>query len=73
MINRQLELGLGSVRAGTVAARSRRARAAWWFGQMREVVNRAFDWQPVPEPRAEQIWLEGPASDSLSSKTPLAA
>ena len=73
MNNRQLELGLGSVRAGTAAARNRRARASWWFGQMREVVNRAFDWQPAPEPRAEQIWLDRAQDGPLSPKAPLAA
>jgi hypothetical protein len=60
MINGQLELSLGTMRGTTsAAARGRRVRAQWWFDQMREVVNRAFDWQPAPEPRAEQIWLEG--------------
>ena len=73
MINRQLELGLGSVRAGKVITHNRRARATWWFGQMREVVNRAFDWQPAPEPRAEQIWLEHAPAGPLSSKAPLVA
>ena len=73
MINRQLELGLGSERAGKVLHRNRRARAAWWFEQMREVVNRAFDWQPAPEPRAEQIWLDRAAAGPLSSKAPLVA
>ena len=60
-INGQLELGLGTMRATTSAAVAphRRVRAQWWFDRMRDVVNRAFDWQPAPAPRAEQIWLEG--------------
>ena len=73
MINRQMELGLGSVRANTSAHRNRRARAAWWFGQMRDVVNRALDWQPTPEPPPEQIWLDRAPRSPLSSKAPLAA
>ncbi len=36
-------------------ARSR--RAAWWFEQMRRVVDAAFDWQAAPPPRPEQIPL----------------
>ena len=35
------------------------ARAAWWFAQMREVVERAMDWNAGGEPRPEQIWIPG--------------
>jgi hypothetical protein len=31
----------------------------WWFHQMRQIVDRAFDWQPAPPPRPEQTWLSG--------------
>ena len=59
MTNEQLELGLG--RAKLPAASSKRqgrmTRAAWWFGQMRQIVDRAIDWQPAPEARPEQEWL----------------
>ena len=33
------------------------SRAAWGFEQMRQIVGRAMDWQPAPEPRPEQEWL----------------
>jgi hypothetical protein len=34
------------------------ARAAWWFAQMRRLVNSAIDWEAAPEPRPAQSWLE---------------
>jgi hypothetical protein len=61
MTNEQMELGLGG--AKLVVQSSRREgkiqRAAWWFAQMRQIVDRAMDWQPAGEPRPEQIWLPG--------------
>jgi hypothetical protein len=61
--NEQLELGFnpdiqrrganGTQREGRVA------RAAWWFAQMREVVERAMDWSAAGKPRPEQIWIPG--------------
>ncbi len=27
----------------------------WWFQRMRQIVDRALDWQPAPQPPAEQI------------------
>jgi hypothetical protein len=56
----QLELGLqGARRVIRVARRENRmARAAWWFGKMREVVNGAVDW-PLNQPPPEQILLPG--------------
>ena len=62
MMSRQLELEIGQVRATPPASarQRRRTRAHWWFEQMRQVVDRAFDWQPAPEPRARQIWLKDP-------------
>jgi hypothetical protein len=59
----QLELGFNpDIRCrGTNGAgrEGRIARAAWWFAQMREVVERAMDWSAVGEPRPEQIWIPG--------------
>lgn len=57
----QLELGLHSARRVTRIARreNRMARAAWWFGKMREVVNGAVDWSSLNQPRPEQILLPG--------------
>ena len=54
----QMELGFGSFACQTPAARRRRLnRANWWFQRMRQLVDRACDWQPAPEPRPEQIWF----------------
>ncbi len=57
----QLELGLNGVRRTTRIARreNRMARAAWWFGKMREVVNGAMDWSAAGQPRPEQTLLPG--------------
>jgi hypothetical protein len=61
MNNEQLELGINgrqSLSNGLVS-RSRRARADWWFAQMRNIVSRAMDWETAGEPRPEQIWIPG--------------
>jgi len=62
MTDTQLELSLGSARVAQ-ARRSNRQPSTlasrWWFQRMRQIVDRAFDWQPAPEPRPEQIWLPG--------------
>ena len=60
MTNEQLELSLAANRSTQIPPRreSRQSRAAWWFDQMRRVVNNAMDWDTVPEPRPEQSWLE---------------
>jgi hypothetical protein len=57
----QLELGLhGARRVNRIGRRENRmARAAWWFGKMREVVNGAVDWHSLNQPRPEQILLPG--------------
>src|SRR5687767_2236975 len=34
-----------------------RSRAAWWFGQMRKVVNAAVEWNPAPTARPEQTYI----------------
>jgi hypothetical protein len=60
MINQhQMELELaGDHRCPRVVRREQRLnRANWWFGQMRQIVDRAFDWEPAPRFRAEQILL----------------
>ena len=60
MINTQLELGFVSAGQPFVMTRRQRrqSRANWWFERMRQVVDRAFDWQPRPPAPPEQIWLE---------------
>ena len=57
----QLELGLpGGPRVTRTARRENRmARAAWWFGKMREVVNGAMDWPAESQARPEQTLLPG--------------
>jgi len=58
MNNEQLELGInGNKLTRCPAARSRRARADWWFTQMRNIVSRAMDWETASPPRPEQIWI----------------
>ena len=59
----QLELGINPDlrHRGANAARQegRIARAGWWFTQMRDIVERAMDWEAAGEPRPEQIWIPG--------------
>ena len=59
--DQQLELGFsGGKPARRIARRENRmARAAWWFGKMREVVNGAMEWPPSGQPRPEQTFLPG--------------
>jgi hypothetical protein len=59
MTNQQMELGFGNVRVCRSLNRPhrRQTRAQWWFDRMREAVDKAFDWQPAPQPRPEQIWF----------------
>lgn len=59
MHTEQLELGFNESQRPAPASRreSRIARAAWWFAQMRQIVDRAMDWQPAPPGRPEQTWL----------------
>jgi hypothetical protein len=55
----QMELGFETAnRCPRVAQRDRRQnRAHWWFGQMRQVVDRAFEWEPASRLKPEQILL----------------
>jgi hypothetical protein len=58
----QLELSLGKQRIQPSLRVNHRRSAfssRWWFERMRQVVDRAFDWQPAPPPRPEQIWFRG--------------
>ena len=57
MTDAQLELGFGHLRNQSVHDGSRRSASntrRWWFERMREIVDRARDWQPAPPPRPEQ-------------------
>jgi hypothetical protein len=54
----QLELGLNKNRVAVKNTPKRRiSTAAWWFNQMRLVVDAAFDWSNTPPARPEQTWL----------------
>ncbi|HZV36268.1 MAG TPA: hypothetical protein VFB72_16950 [Verrucomicrobiae bacterium] len=55
----QLELELaGANRCPRVMQREQRMnRANWWFNQMRRLVDQAFEWEPAPRFRPEQILL----------------
>ena len=62
MNNAQLELTLerqplAPLRSNRAGRASRASR--WWFARMREVVDRALDWEPAPPARPEQIWFAG--------------
>ena len=59
--NEQLELGFhgAEIRPATPPREGRIARANWWFGQMRDIVERAMDWSAEAKPRPEQIWIPG--------------
>jgi len=61
MIDGQLELSFGNGRGGLrlSARQRRRSRAHWWFERMRQLVDRALYWEPLPPPRPEQIWFPG--------------
>ena len=62
MNDTQLELSLGSVRLAQSPSALRPSStftARWWFERMHQIVDRAFDWQPAPSPRPEQIWFRG--------------
>jgi len=59
--NEQLELGFSGIkpRLNGIRREERIARAGWWFTQMREIVERAMDWQIAGQPPPEQIWIPG--------------
>ena len=61
MINEQLELGFGPRQPRVPAGRRERriTRAQWWFAHMRQIVDRAFDWESAREARPEQVWFPG--------------
>ena len=59
MHDAQMEMSFGST-GRLVSRRQRRlARGQWWFQRMRQIVDRAIEWQPAAAPRPEQIWFAG--------------
>jgi hypothetical protein len=59
MNQKQMELELaGANRCPRTVQRERRLnRANWWFSQMRQVVDRALDWEPAPRFQSQQVLL----------------
>jgi hypothetical protein len=58
MNNEQMELGFtGKTNVNLNKRQQRLQRASWWFGRMRDVVDRAIDWNPSLPGRPEQIYL----------------
>jgi hypothetical protein len=58
MNNAQLELSFGLAGTRHVPRPNRQPSPrdpGWWFQRMRQIVDRALDWQPVPPPPPEQI------------------
>jgi len=61
-LNSQMELELASARSGKSNRNARKRKpsgANWWFTQMRQAVNHAFDWSSAPVARPVQTYLEG--------------
>jgi len=60
--NEQLELTLadnGMIDSAPEKKVERKSRAEWWFRQMRQVVDKAMDWEPAPRFRPQQMWIAG--------------
>ena len=54
----QMELGFDGRKITCQRRESTRvSRAQWWFEQMRQVVDRAMDWEPNSPGRPEQTWF----------------
>jgi hypothetical protein len=55
MFDGQMEMSFGQ--AERMRRQHRQSRARWWFQRMRQVVDRAALWQPIPPARPVQIWF----------------
>ncbi len=66
MTNQQMELGFGGGRMQRPTTRRQRRleRAAWWFAQMRQAVDRALDWQAMSPGPTGAIVASGHAQRS---------
>ncbi len=56
----QLEFTLANCRDGgpcLLGQEKRSHRAGWWFERMRQIVERACDWEPAPLPRPVQTFI----------------
>lgn len=66
MFDGQMEMSFG-----TATRQARKpTRAQWWFQRMRQIVDRATDWQPAPPPRPVQIWFPS-AEERLNGNVPI--
>jgi hypothetical protein len=68
MFDAQLEMSFGTMPATVGKTQPRANRAQWWFARMRQVVDRAMDWQPIPPARPEQIWLPEPRRGAAGTR-----
>jgi len=72
MTDQQMELSFGNTSGACATTLNRRQqrlnRAPWWFDRIRQIVDRAFDWQPAPLPRPEQIWLPEPKQNTRAEE-----
>jgi hypothetical protein len=59
MFEGQIEMSFETGSRWLPRRQRRLTRAQWWFQRMRQVVDRAMDWQPVPPSRPEQLCLPG--------------
>jgi len=58
MDREQLEMSFnGDVVLRPAIRRRRMTRARWWFDQMRQVVDRSWEWRPAPPTRPEQVYM----------------
>ena len=69
MFDAQLEMSFGTMPAPVGKTQRRASRAQWWFALMRQVVDRAMDWQPIPPGRPEQIWFPEPRRSNAGTKS----
>jgi hypothetical protein len=59
MYNGQLEMSFSQQTTTKPGCERRSSRAQWWFQRMRQLVERATDWEPAALPRPEQIYFPG--------------
>jgi hypothetical protein len=67
MFDGQMEMGFGQANRSGSRRQRKQSRAQWWFQRMRQIVDRATDWQPAPRPRPVQIWF--PETESRFGST----
>ena len=57
MFDGQMEMSFGRSNQFGSHRQRKQSRAQWWFQRMRQIVDRATDWQSAPPPRPVQIWF----------------